>query len=148
MSSTDRGAVWAAGTVGVLVITTPPPPASVISIPAVLTIRPGTLYMTVSGDSLTVIDATGSGSGWRVMASDSDGTAELTGFATSCAPGSTCALPVSSLDYPAQVTSGMPLVEADPGSGMGTIRYTGLQWLVTPGGSGPVVITVSVQSGP
>jgi hypothetical protein len=148
MSSTDRGAVWAAGMAGVLVIAAPPPSASVISIPAVLTIRPGTLHMTVGGDSLTVIDATGSGSGWRVMASASDGAAELTGFTASCASGSTCTLPVSSLDYPAQVTSGMPLLEADPGSGMGTIRYSGLQWLVTPGGSGPVVITVSVQSGP
>lgn len=133
----------------VLVIAAPPPPAPVISIPAVLTIRPGPLYMTVSGDSLTVIDATGSGSGWRVMASASDGTVELRGFTASCAPGSTCTLPVFSLDYPApQVTSGMPLLEADPGSGMGTIRYSGLRWLVTPGGSGPVVITVSVQSGP
>jgi hypothetical protein len=132
----------------VLVIAAPPPSASVVSIPATLTLRPGLLYMTVSGDSLTVTDATGSGSGWRVMASASDGTAELTGFTSSCAPGSTCTLPVSSLDYPAQITSGVPLFEADQGSGMGIIRYSDLQWLVTPGGSGPVVITVSVQSGP
>jgi hypothetical protein len=42
----------------------------------------------------------------------------------------------------------MPLLEADPGSGMGSIRYSGLQWIVTPAATGPVVITVSVQSGP
>jgi hypothetical protein len=130
-------------------IDTPPPSASVVSLPAaVLTIRPGPLAMTVSGDSLTVIDATGSGRGWRVTASAADGTAELTGFMVSCAPGSTCTLPVSSRDYPAQVTSIMSLLEADPGSGMGAIRYSGLQWLFTPDGSGPVVITISVQSGP
>jgi hypothetical protein len=133
----------------VLVIAAPPPSASVIPVPAAVSIRPGPLYMTVSGDSLTVIDATGSDGGWRVMASASDGAAELTGFTASCgAPGPTCTLPVSSLDYPAQVTSGMPLLEADPGSGMGIVQYSGLQWLVTPAGSGPVLITVSVQSGP
>jgi hypothetical protein len=105
--------------------------------------------MTASGNSLTVIDATGSASGWRVMASASGGTAELNGFTASCAPGSTCTLPVSSLDHPALVTSGViPLLEADPGSGLGTIRYSNLQWLVTPNSSGPVVISVSVQSGP
>jgi hypothetical protein len=148
MSHNGRGAVWAVGTAGVLMIAAPHPSTSVGSIPAVLVIRPGTLSMTVSGDSLTVIDATGSGSGWRVLADASDGTAELTGFTASCAPGSTCTLPASSLDYPAQVSSGTPLLEADPGSGMGTIRYSSLQWLVTPGGSEPVVIVVSVQSGP
>lgn len=127
----------------------PPPSASVASIPAVLTIRLGPLSMTVSGDSVTVIDATGSGGGWRVMASASDGTADLTGFTASCAFGSTCTLPVSSLDYPVQVTGvTMPLLEADPGSGTGTIRYSGLQWLASPGGSDPVVITVSIQFGP
>jgi hypothetical protein len=131
------------------VIAAPPPsPSASVSIPAVLTIRPGPLSMTVSGDSLTVIDATGSGSGWRVMASASDGTAELTGFTASCAPGSTCTLPVSSLDYPAHVTTATPLLQADAGSGMGTIRYSNLQWLITPAASAPVVITVSVQSGP
>ena len=130
-------------------IAAPPPSAPVVAIQGALAVRPGPLYMTVSGDSLTVTDATGSGSGWRVMASASDGTAELTGFTASCSSGSTCTLPVSSLDYPAQVTSGMPLLKADPGSGLGAIRYSSLQWLLTPDGSGgPVVITVSVQSGP
>jgi hypothetical protein len=105
--------------------------------------------MTVRGSSLTVIDATGSGSGWRVMASASDGTAELTGFTASLAPGSTSSLPVSSLDYPVQVTSAATsLLEANPGSGMGTVSYSGLQWLATPAGNGPVIINVSIQSGP
>jgi hypothetical protein len=104
--------------------------------------------MTASGNSLTVIDATGSGNGWRVMASASDGTAELTGFTASCAPGSTCTLPASSLDYPAQVTSVTPLLQADRGSGLGTIRYSNLQWQVTPADNAPVTINVSIQSGP
>ena len=125
-----------------------PPPSASVSIPATLTLRPGNLSMTMSADSLTVIDATGSGRGWRVVSSASNGTAELKGFTAACAPGSTCTLPVSTLDYPARVTEVMPLLEADPGSGMGSIRYSGLQWIVTPAATGPVVITVSVQSGP
>jgi hypothetical protein len=126
-----------------------PPPSVSVSIPATLTLRPGALSMTVNGNSLTVTDATGSANGWRVMASASDGTADLNGFTASCAPGSTCTLPVSSLDRPAQVTSAaIPLLEADPGSGLGTIRYSNLQWLVTPDSSAPVVISVSVQSSP
>jgi hypothetical protein len=84
--------------------------------------------MKVSGGSLTVIDATGSGDGWRVMASASDGTAELTGFTASCgALSSDCSLPVSSLDYPVQVSGATTaLLAANPGSGLGTISYTGL----------------------
>jgi len=129
-------------------IATPPPAAPAHSVQAAAAVSPGTLGMTASGNSITVTDATGSGRGWRVTASATDGTAELDGFTASCAPGSTCTLPVSSLDYPAQVTSGTPVLQADPGSGMGTIRYSGLQWLITPSGSGPVTISVSIQSGP
>ena len=131
-------------------IASPPPPASAVSISAQATFRAGPLTMKASGGSLTVVDATGSADGWRVMATASDGTAELTGFTASCgALSSDCALPVSSLDYPVQVTSGTTaLLEANPGSGMGTISYTGLQWLATPAGTGPVIINVSIQSGP
>jgi hypothetical protein len=133
------------------VIASPPPPsASAVSISAQATFRAGPLTMTASAGSLTVIDATGSGSGWRVMASASDGTAELTGFTASCgALSSDCSLPTTSLDYPVQVSGATTaLLEANPGSGMGTITYSGLQWLATPSGAGPVIINVSIQSGP
>jgi hypothetical protein len=92
----------------------------------------------------------GRGDGWRVMASASDGTAELTGFTASCgALSSDCSLPVSSLDYPVQVTGATTaLLEANPGSGMGTVSYSGRQWLAAPAGNGPVIINVSILSGP
>jgi hypothetical protein len=106
------------------------------------------LSMTTTGNTLTVIDATGSGDGWRVTASASGGTAELTGFTAACAPGSTCTLPVSSIGYPARVTSATPLLQADQGSGLGTIRYSNLQWQATPAGTAPVTISVTIQSGP
>jgi hypothetical protein len=106
------------------------------------------LTMTTTANSLTVTDATGSGNGWRVTASATGGTAELTGFTAACAPGSTCTLPVSSIGYPAQVTSATPLLQADHGTGLGTIRYSNLQWNVTPTSSAPVTISVSIQSGP
>jgi hypothetical protein len=40
------------------------------------------------------------------------------------------------------------LLEANPGSRLGTISHSGLQWLATPAGNGPVIINVSIQSGP
>jgi hypothetical protein len=127
----------------------PPPPASAsVSIPATATVRPGMLTMTTTANTLTVTDATGSGNGWRITASASGGTADLTGYTAACATGSTCTLPVSSIDYPAQVTSATPLLQADHGTGLGTIRYSNLQWQVTPAGTAPVTISVTIQSGP
>jgi hypothetical protein len=62
-----------------------------------------------------MIDATGAGPNWWVMASASNGPAELTSFTTSCAPGAACTLPVSSLDHPTQLTSVVITVSVQSG---------------------------------
>jgi hypothetical protein len=96
-----------------------------------------------------VTDATGSGAGWQVLASASDGTAALNGFTAACGP-LTRECPVSSLAYPVQVTNGtpVPVLQALTLSGMGVTSYI-LQWSASPGNAGePVTITLSVQTGP
>jgi hypothetical protein len=121
-----------------------PPPASSAQVRATLTIRPGPLLMSVKGVSVTVTDARGSGQGWAVDASVVRGSAALEGFSEQCAAGSTCSLPVSPLRYPAQVTAvSAPVLEAQPGTGMGTILYS-LNWSA----SSVAVIALEISSGP
>ena len=127
----------------------PPPPASIKRLPATLSLRPGPLTLSASGRTVTITDATGSGAGWQVLASASGGTAGVDGFTADCGPlAREC--PASSLTYPIRVTGGTPalVLQALPLSGMGVTSYV-VQWSASPGSAGqPVIISLSVESGP
>jgi hypothetical protein len=122
------GLVMAAGLIGTLA--TPAlagtTPVAAHQLKGTLSIRPGSLSLAASASQLEVIDATGSGRGWRVVIG---GDAQVTSF--QCAPDSTCILPAPG------VTGNV--ITADPGTGMGAVIFN---WTV----SG--TITVDLTSGP
>lgn len=93
-------------------------PAAEHHFKATLTISPGPLRLTATSSQLEVIDATGSGRGWRVALGG-----DVRVNSIQCAPHSTCILPV-----PGVVGD---VIIADPGTGMGSVIFT---WTV----SGPV----------
>jgi hypothetical protein len=115
-------------------------------VPATLSIRPGPLYVSYTQQNLTVVDATGSGNGWHVLASSSgSGSVRvLPAWVPECGTGSTCTLPRVDTSYPVTVTSSpVTIATALPGTGMGTI-LTGLV-LEMPGSA---TVSLQVISGP
>jgi hypothetical protein len=122
------GLTLAAGLVGTLA--TPAlastTPVAVHQLTGTLSIRPGSLSLAATSTQLEVIDATGSGRGWRVTIT---GDAQVNSFG--CATDSTCSLP-----SPAVAGN---VITADPGTGMGAVIFN---WTV----SGTV--TVDLTSGP
>ena len=116
-----------------------PSAAFASDIPAALTIRPGPLYLVSSAQGMTVVDATGSADGWKVLASITSGSGFITSIqAAMCGLASTCSLPSSDISYPEAIgSSPVTIAEALPGTGMGTIM-TGLAWQVT----GSVIVQI------
>jgi hypothetical protein len=90
-------------------------PAAEHQIKGTLTLRPGALSLTATGSQLEVVDATGSGQGWRVVMS---GDVRVNSFR--CAPDSTCTLPVPGVLG--------DVITADPGTGMGAVIFN---WTVS-----------------
>jgi hypothetical protein len=133
--------IIAVASAGLLLII--PSAAYASAIPATLSIRAGPLYLVPTAGGLVVVDATGSGDGWHVLASVTGGSASVGPVeAATCGIGSTCSLPGSDIAYPETITSSpVTIAEALPGMGMGTI-VTGLSWQVT--GS----MTLQIVSGP
>jgi hypothetical protein len=102
-------------------------PVAVHQLTGTLSIRPGSLSLAATTTTqLEVIDATGSGRGWRVTIG---GDVQVNSF--QCATDSTCSLP-------APAVAGN-VITADPGTGMGAVIFN---WTV----SGTV--TVDLTSGP
>jgi hypothetical protein len=133
---------------GLLLMLGLPIEADAGAVPATLGIRPGPLYITYTQQNLTVVDATGSGDGWHVLASSSgigSGSVRvIPAWVPACAPGSTCTLPRVDTSYPVTVTSSpVTIATALPGTGMGTIM-TGLAMEIT----GDATVSLQVVSGP
>jgi hypothetical protein len=175
-------------------LTAGPAAAANVPITATLSIRPGPLYLAspasfswsaevtgrdqqvVRPEFLTVVDATGSGDGWHVLASASQlaangggtvsnggGTVSVNGStfsaaavqapAAACGPGSTCTPLRTDIAYPEGITSSpVTIMNALPGTGLGTI-VTGVDWWVSmPSAVQPgeytAVILLQLISGP
>jgi len=121
------------------------PPAASKTITATLGIYPGALYLAAT-PGLTIVDATGSGDGWQVLATITGGTATATITAEACAAGSTCSLPRTSISYTTALTPGQApaaIAQALPGTGMGTITDN-VSWR----SAGNVTISLQLISGP
>jgi hypothetical protein len=131
---------------GLLLMLGFPSVAHASAIPATLSIRPGPLYISYTQQDLTVVDATGSGYGWHVLASSSgSGSVSITpAGAPVCGTGSTCSLPRADITSLVTVTSRpVTIAAALPGTGMGTI-VIGLAVEI----AGSVTVSLQIVSGP
>ena len=118
------------------------------AVPATASIQPGPLYISYSGQNLTVVDATGSGYGWHVLASssgtESGSVRAIQAWVPACGTGSSCTLPRADTSYPVTVTSSpVTIATALPGTGMGTIM-TGLVLEIT----GSATVSLQILAGP
>jgi hypothetical protein len=76
---------------------------------------------------MTVIDARGSGSGWRLEArSTATGDVAIVGIDTACGRKSTCTLPQNLARLPAKAATGRrtTVIETRKGTGMGRVEVT------------------------
>jgi hypothetical protein len=123
----------------------PAAPAASATMTGTLGIAPGPLYL-ASGPGLTVVDATGSGAGWQVLATVTGGTVTAAITTVGCGTGSTCSLPRTAIGYTTTLTPGHApeaIAQALPGTGMGT-STDHVTWTA----AGNVVISLQVISGP
>jgi hypothetical protein len=123
--------------------------------------------LAADGATVTVIDATGTGAGWTVdavaTATGADGRrvavpsgtrVVVTQVTVACGANSSCLPPTFSVGLPVSIPVGggdaaRPLFAAAKGSGMGTVKFSGLHgWLVLPNGapapSGRIVVSLAL----
>jgi hypothetical protein len=106
-----------------------PVTAAAENVPVHLSLASGSLSAriqreTVSSVRLRVVDARGTGAGWKLRVAPRSGRLVVTSVRVSCAAGSTCTLPRTAVSYPVALDSAQraTVLDAAPRTGMGAIE--------------------------